>query len=475
MSTALENNGVDSNIALQAESLVMAKEHLIEAYGELRYTIGTGCSGGSLTQQWVANAYPGIYQGLLPTCSFPDVWSTGTQIVDYNLLLAYFDNPLISGTAAFTPTQWAAVEGNALPVDAIVSDFGYIKEDGAFGPTFACADVTSEQRYDPTTNPGGVRCGVPDFSINVLGPRLPSVWTTNEKNLGHGFAGLAVDNVGVQYGLSALQQGLILPFQFLDLNAKIGGLDVDINPIPQRMVADEPALTNAYRSGSINETTNLDQVAIIDGRGPDPGVAHDVYRVFAVRARLDREHGTHANQVIWEGPIPLIGDVDYTVNGLIAIDRWLATVEQDQSSTSLQQKLIKDKPADIVDECYDGAGTKLYDGLCPAALVAAYGTPRTVAGDDITTDANKCRLKPLDRRDDYGPLPFTDDQWMQMMTIFPNGVCDFSQPGVDQQPTLAWQSYQDSSGNAIYGGQTLPKAPVGVASGWADGGFTTGQ
>ena len=29
----------------------MAKEHLIDHYGTLRFTIGTGCSGGSLAQQ----------------------------------------------------------------------------------------------------------------------------------------------------------------------------------------------------------------------------------------------------------------------------------------------------------------------------------------------------------------------------------------------------------------------------------------
>jgi hypothetical protein len=77
MSTALDNAGHNCNIVTQAESMVMAKERLVEQYGEIRYTIGTGCSGGSLTQQQVANAYPGIYQGILPQCSFPDAWSTG--------------------------------------------------------------------------------------------------------------------------------------------------------------------------------------------------------------------------------------------------------------------------------------------------------------------------------------------------------------------------------------------------------------
>src|SRR5262249_18165098 len=70
MSIALDHNGQNCNLVTSAESLVMAKERVISQYGTLRYTIGIGCSGGSLTQQWVANAYPGIYQGILPSCSF---------------------------------------------------------------------------------------------------------------------------------------------------------------------------------------------------------------------------------------------------------------------------------------------------------------------------------------------------------------------------------------------------------------------
>ena len=38
---------------------MMAKERLVEQYGDVRYTIGTGCSGGSIAQHTVANAYPG--------------------------------------------------------------------------------------------------------------------------------------------------------------------------------------------------------------------------------------------------------------------------------------------------------------------------------------------------------------------------------------------------------------------------------
>src|SRR5581483_2965139 len=111
LSTALDNSGHNCDIVTQAESLIMAKEHFVDAYGSVRYTIGTGCSGGSLAQQWIANAYPGVYQGILPTCSFPDTWSSATQVMDYHLLRAYLEHPS-KQSVPWSPTQWAAVEGN---------------------------------------------------------------------------------------------------------------------------------------------------------------------------------------------------------------------------------------------------------------------------------------------------------------------------------------------------------------------------
>ncbi len=469
MSTALDNSGHNCNVALQAESLMMAKEHLIENYGTLRYTIGTGCSGGSLAEQQIANAYPGIYQGILPTCSFPDAWSTASQFADYHLLLAYFgDSQRWAAGVQWPESAQAAVMGVPSTLNAYVSDTAqfYVAV-----PTSACYGTTAQNRYDATNNPTGVRCTITDAAINVLGPRPPEVWTAAETAAGHGFAALPVDNVGVQYGLGALQQGLITPEQFLDLNAKIGGLDVDTNPTAERTAATDAALTNAYRSGLIDEANNLDQVAIIDCRGPNPGLFHDAYRAFAIRARLDREHGTHANQLIWEGPVILIGDTACNQNSLLAMDRWLAAVEKDDSSMPLAQKVLADKPADLGDECWNGSGGKTSDELCGKGVVPIHGTPRTVAGDAITTDTNKCQLKPLNRSDDYGPTPLSDSQWTQMQALFPDGVCDFSKPGVDQQPTIPWQTYQDSSDQVIYGGAPLPAVPAGSGTGWASPAF----
>jgi hypothetical protein len=47
-------------------------------------------------------------------------------------------------------------------------------------------------------------------------------------------------------------------------------------------------------------------------------------------------------------------------------------------------------------------------------------------------------------------------------------VCDFSKPGVSQQGTVPWQTYQDDSngGAVIYGGQPLGAAPANSGEGW---------
>jgi hypothetical protein len=457
MSNSLDNSIHNCNIAVQAESLSMTKEHLIDNYGPLRYTIGVGCSGGSLAVQWISNAYPGIYQGILPSCSFPDAWSSATQFLDYHQTLRYFDDPGLWGAGvAWTQPQMAAVEGGPDGVkNAQVSDAAQFH---VVIPTDRCGGTTDADRYNPKTNPGGVRCTIQDAAINIFGPRPMSEWTPQEQQIGHGFAATPVDNVGVQYGLGALQKGQITPAEFADLNKKVGGLDPDANYTKRRVRANHAVLRNAYRSGMINEGNNLNKTAIIDCRGPNPGLFHDAYRAFAVRARLDREHGAHGNQLIWEGPVDLSADPKCELNSFLAMDQWLRSVEKDHSDAPLAKKIVHDNPG-LTDRCYDGTGHKLSNRLCPPGEVNVEGTPRTVAGDSITTDANKCQLKPLDRSADYGPRPFTDAEWNKLKAVFPNGVCDYSKPGVEQQGTIPWQTYENSHGDVIYGGKPLGPKP----------------
>jgi hypothetical protein len=76
------------------------------------------------------------------------------------------------------------------------------------------------------------------------------------------------------------------------------------------------------------------------------------------------------------------------------------------------------------------------------------------------------------RRGDYYPVIFTDAQWAQLEKAFPTGVCDWSKPGVEQQPTIPWQSYQDAAGAVVYGGRPLGAAPKRSGAGWSSGAFS---
>ena len=51
----LTNHGTIANTKLNAETLMMVKERLAEAYGRICYTIGQGCSGGAIQQHSIAD------------------------------------------------------------------------------------------------------------------------------------------------------------------------------------------------------------------------------------------------------------------------------------------------------------------------------------------------------------------------------------------------------------------------------------
>lgn len=464
LSAALANTGHNCDVPLAAEALMMAKERLVEQYGELRYTIGTGCSGGSIAQATIANAYPGIYQGLLTMCSYPDSLSAGLQFADYHLMRLYFEDPAKWGQGViWLPTQWGDVEGHLTHINAVVADEGLFK-----AATNPVGDCYGEQSYHPETNPGGIRCSIIDAMAHIFGLREPAVWSTTEQAAGRGFAALPLGNLGVQYGLEALQGGRITPAQFVDLNVKIGGLDIDIQPQAERTRADHRAIANTYRSGAVNVATNLNTVPIINFVGPEPGIAHDSVHAWWTRWRLDREHGNHDNHVMWAGPTPLIGDVNYVYQGITAMDRWLAAIEQDASGRPIAEKIVANKPADITDQCSDGLGQKILGEVCVDIVlpVYAYGTPRTIAGDDIYGYSLECQLKPFSRDDDYGLIPFTEEQWQALEAVFPDGVCDYSKPPVNLQPTVTWLKYRDDSNRVIVGGEPLPPVPAHSRGGW---------
>ena len=441
--TALNVNTHNANLVVQAESMIMLKEHIVETYGPIRFAFGFGSSGGAIAQYQMANAYPGLYDGIITNASFPDSISTMTEIEDCSLLTNYFANPSV----AWTDANKAAASGH--PSTGVCAQWASLTAiyQPSPAPGSTC-DLPVALRYDANLNPNGVRCSLQDYMISVMGRSQVT-----------GFAYRPYGNVGVQYGLGALQAGTITPQQFVDLNAKIGSHDIDYVWRSGRVTADSTAVENSYRSGAINEATNLNKVAIIDLRPIDLSGIHHQFRVWSTRARFQRANGNSNNQLIWFNT----GSENEAHD---AMDAWLTAVEADKGTGSRAQKLLADKPASLIDRCGSLPGTGLTMLQCTGA---ADGSTRMGAGEDFTNDNLSCQLKPLVRTA-YAAV-FTDPQWAQLQAAFPAGVCDYSKPGTGQQSTVAWQRYVRPDNTVVVGGEPMPLAPAGNDGGLGARGF----
>ncbi|MEV4604761.1 DUF6351 family protein [Amycolatopsis sp. NPDC049253] len=436
----LENN---CSTIISAEAAMMVKEHFITTYGPVAHTIGWGGSGGSIQQYDIADAYPGILDGIIPGFSFPDPFTVVGVAGDCRLLNRYFAE---QGTA-FDSAQRQAAAG-FLDYDSCQSwDDNYanrLTAADSCNKEIAADDNTAiptSAIYDPVTNPSGVKCSLAEQYANQFG-RDPKT----------GFVRGLVDNVGVQYGLTALEHGRISPAQFVDLNAKIGGYDAAGQPVAKRSEADPQAVRAAYRddivpsgANGLRTTPIIDQRVAIDTAGPLLDI-HTSQWSFVMRARLEKTNRTAANQVIIENqytPDQLAAANAYELG---AMDRWLTAVEADHSPRSRQDKVIADKPGDLGDGCYLSAAERIKQPLTyppTGACGTAYpigSDPRLQAGVPLAEDVVACALKPVDFSD-Y-PVSFTSAERAELRATFPRGVCDYSRPAAGQESTGgAWLGY----------------------------------
>jgi hypothetical protein len=439
----LNIRGDNANDVVSAEALMMLKEHIAESYGSIRYTIGAGCSGGSIQQHVIASSYPGLLDGIQPNCSYQDSWTTANEVNDCHLLRHYF----ASGT--FTLAQQAAVAGTKDTSACLFWDL-------SFAPVGIPSRVQNcnlqglpeaAMVYNPVTNPTGVRCTVQDYQSAIWGFRPQD-----------GFARSPYANAGIQYGLSALNGGTITPEQFVALNTGIGGTDIDLNFTTARSEPDLVAQSIAYRTGQVTSGVELANVPIIDLRGSHNfDDIHTDYHSYVMRARLDAANGGHGNQVIWTWngapPLSIVPPPSIAARSFLLMDSWLSGIESDSRDVPLSQKVLDHKPSDATDKCFVGPTlTETTDAAACAAAFPHFGDARLVAGESLVDNAMQCTLEPLDRT--AYSVTFTDAQWAQLQQAFPNGVCDWSRPPVGFQASIPWLTYAGGPG-----GQPLGPAP----------------
>ena len=433
---------------IAAETVAMVRARFIENFGPVEFTIGYGCSGGTEAGHPIADEYPGLLDGLVMGCSFPEVVvAMVNNITDADIFYYYLHNRT---TLTWTDAQIEAATG--YPTVTTLATIGPPNaiRTKAQGGTCNAMVIPKTVQYDAKTNPTGIRCDLYDHLVNVFG-RDPAT----------GFARRPIDNVGVQYGLEALNMGAISKQQFLDLNQNIGGYDNDGNYVTTRTVGDIGAIDAAYDTGRITYGgLGLKHTPIIDYRGyvdqPENGnEVHSRFHSFSMRQRLVDANGNFDNQVmlVENGqPAPvgngLFSDTSPVLShALTQMDEWLTDLIADPSNASIAAKINRAKPGDLVDACFTNQGTvkiaqlQVYTGATTCnQLYPAFSTPRMVAGEPLENNVLKCRLKPINLHE-Y-KVTFTTTEAAQLKTIFPQGVCDYTVPGVDQSPTDGtWQFF----------------------------------
>jgi hypothetical protein len=454
-SSSLNVFGNNCNDLLASETHIMVKERFVESYGEPIYTIGTGASGGSYQSHQTADNYPGVFDGIIVSSSFPDVTSaTIFTLADARLLHHYFTSVAPS---AFTREQQRLVSGFGSWGSIPNLSAGAARIDATYDPAASDEEQGAEVglpdlealRYS-ATNPSGIRATVYDHTVNVFGVD-PST----------GFAGRPLDNHGVQYGLAVLNEGGITKEQFLALNRDIGGFDADLNHVAARHRADPTASRRASDTGRILDGgAGLASTPVIDYRSytddRENGDIHMIVHQFTTRARLERANGHADNHVMSVGGEWGFTEDEPDLGALFRqMDTWLMNLVEGDHLGPRADRVVAAKPADLVDNCWDTRGGERvnvpgplsYDGSGTCAeIYEAFPTPRTVAGAPLTNDIVSCRLKPLDPTD-Y-TVSFTPSEWSSLQEIFPDGVCDWTQPDAHAEGYQGtWLSFGPSEVN----------------------------
>jgi Tannase-like family of unknown function (DUF6351) len=483
---------VHYNLQVGGETALMVKERFIQRHGVPLYTVGVGGSGGAIQQYVYAQNHPGLIDAAVPQYSYPDMVTQTIHVGDCELLEFFMDvtdraNPKWSDVAnrqalegmhvTTTPnlspgdrTKWQSILGTYGPLG--YRDYGPQLTAGklplgecrqgwfgllplAMNPHYGSAGAGSE-----LMSPSGVMNTVEwthwDDLRNIYG-ESPD-----------GYARSTWDNVGVQYGLEALNSGVLTPAEFLELNATIGGWvgpaqmkqegqpflpgsfdpwssrnmnrspDGGATPAP-RTEGDVAAMNAAYTSGMYFDG-DID-IPVIDWRHyrEEDLDMHNSHQSFASRQRMLDADGDASNQVIWftDGRPGRLSD--QTPLAFEVIDEWMANRRAHPGASAAETK-----PAGAVDRCFDVNGTEIargddvWAGILddrPAGactqVFPTYGTSRIVAGGPIRGGVYKCQLQPVEQaiaRGLYGGWVPTATERARLEQIFPTGVCDYTLP-----------------------------------------------
>jgi len=470
------NTSYTYNMLLAEDIARRVKAQFISLYGEPLYTLGIGGSGGGLAQYLIAQNSTGILDGLMPIYSYPDMVSQSIFLLDCDLLHHYFN---VTGNDNSRWKDWEQrqnIEGMngindfthpykfLVPLNQIIAGAWPSMPNGSSECVYSWF-IAATFFYNPKQ--GFIK---PYFSEEVrekvnwtYWQDLAQIYGTDSK----GFARTTWGNEGVQYGLVALREGNIDIDEFIHLNQYIGSWvsqdkmqkESALTPfgmrfplwlslwsrnnitapspiIAKRKASDPQAIDNGYRYGQI--FIGKAEVPILEIRHylEDDLNMHHTSASFETRLRIEDYQGHSENQVVW------ISHKDHTPidKGIEYLDQWLMA-----RRASDDKDPIKSKPESLLDACIDKAGQVQFEGdhvwdgqwndrpTGPCSKIyPIYSNIRVQAGGPWSGSIFKCgqiSVSDAIAQGIYGDIPIRGYQ-AKLETIFPSGVCDYSQGDV---------------------------------------------
>jgi hypothetical protein len=489
------------NLQLAGETALMLKEHFVEDHGLPLYTVGVGGSGGANQQHIFGQNHPGLLDAAIPQYSYSDMVTQTIHVGDCELLEHYFD--VTDGTNP----KWRDVE-NRQAIQGLNATWHPENQSAGEAEQWNLIYIlysilglpVADRALPPPEPPALTECRRAWFGLSplVLNPTFTDVddldklaqgvegvewthWADMVNVYGvddYGFARVPWDNVGVQYGLQALHDGVITPEEFLHLNANVGSWkesrdivlegfpflgddffgdfdpwssrnmnlspDGGVTPAPRRE-GDLDAIAAAYDSGMV--FIGKLEIPIIDWRHylEDELDMHHTHQSFATRQRLIEGKGDADNQVIWFTDARPARAFDQTPEAFEVIDEWMANIRANP-----KRSVAENKPPRAVDRCFTSAGDEIaagdhvWDGILndqPAGPCTEqfqiYKSSRIVAGGPIQGGIFKCQLQPVSdaiSKGVYGSWAPTAAEQARLEEIFPTGVCDWTRPDAGRPP-----------------------------------------
>ena len=490
-STGLRTN-THYNLQLGGETALMLKEHFVEGHGVPLYTVGVGGSGGAIQQYVYAQNHKGLIDAAIPQYSYSDMITQTIHVGDCELLEHYFDSTDRTNAKWKDVLNRRAIEGlnaSRMPTMSSGEAAQWLGIYGIYGLLGLNAPVPQDPSVPAITECRRAWFGLTPLTLNPtftdvsdldkLAQGSAGVDWTHTGDLvniygtdADGFGRNPWDNVGVQYGLQALLDGTITTAEFLDLNAKIGSWkepgdmveegfpfagplspanfdpwsarnmnlspDGGVTPAPRRH-GDMAAANAAYESG-MRFDGHID-IPVIDWRHylEEQLDMHHSHQSFASRRRLQLARGNADNQVIWFTDARPQVAFDQTPEAFEVIDEWMANI-----AANPQGGVAGNKPPRATDRCFTtlgqeiASGDDVWNGIlddeAPGACTQAFPihrSTRIVAGGPIEGGIFKCGLQSVDEAiadGVYGSWVPSAAERARLEQIFPEGVCDWSQP-----------------------------------------------